>query len=147
MHGLLTERYVLEGRTLSRQLALHIAAHALQGKIAVVTDRPDSLLASTRKQWLRLIRLTENERSSTLNSTRKEQLEVHLEWMRQLRFTAKLPEDLLVSDVTFAVADDFVRTPPDCRMVYITYGFEREKLHMLTSWMPRNGVVVTYGQE
>jgi len=147
MHGLLTERYVLEGRTLSRQLALHIAAHALQGKVAVVTDKPVALLASTRKQWLRLIRSTENERSSTLNSARKEQLGIQLEWMRQLKFTAKPPQDTLEADITFATANDFVHTPPECRMVYITYGFEREKLHMLTSWMPRNGVVVMYGQD
>lgn len=147
MHGLLVETYSLESRGLSQQLAAHIAAHGPQGKIAVVTDKPVSLLASTRKQWLRLIRLTENERSSTLNPTRKEQLGVQLEWMRQLRFTAKPPEDMLEAEVTFAVADDLVRNPPDCRMVYVTYSFEREKLHMLTSWMPRNGVAVIYGQE
>ncbi len=144
MYGLLTERYVLEGRTLSRQLALNIAAHALQGKVAVVTDKPVALLVSTRKQWLRLIRLTENERSSTLNPARKEQLKMHLEWMRQLRFTAKPPEDMLEADITFASADDFVSSPPDCKTVYIAYGFGSEKLHMLTSWMPRNGIVVFY---
>lgn len=147
MHGLFIEKYSLNHKPLSQQLAEHIAAHGPQGKTAVVTDRPITLLASVRKQWLRLIRLTECERSSTLNPTRKEHLEVHLEWMRQLKFTSKTPEDLLEADVTFATADDFVHTPPDCRMVYVTYTFEREKLHMLTSWMPRNGVVVIYGQD
>lgn len=147
MHGLLVEKYSLEEKGLSWQLAQHIAVHSSQGKAVVVADRPVTLLASTRKQWLRLIRLTERERSSTLNAVRKEQLEIHLEWMRQLRFTAKAPEDMLEADITFATADDFVRNPPDCRVVYITYSFEREKLHMLTSWMPRNGVVVIYGQE
>ena len=145
MHGLLTERYLLEGKTLSRQLAIHIAAHDPRGKAAVVTDTPAALLAATRKQWLRLIRLTQNERSSTLNPEKKEQLEMHLLWMRQLRFTARTPVDVLEADITFATADDFVHTPPDCRIVYVTYNFEREKLHMLTSWMPRNGVVVLYG--
>lgn len=147
MHGLFIERYSLNHKSLSRQLAEHIAAHGLQEKGVVITDKPVTLLASVRKQWLRLIRLTECERSSTLNPARKEQLEIHLEWMRQLNFTAKAPEDMLEADVTFATADDFVRTPPDCRIVYITYSFEREKLHMLTSWMPRNGVVVIYGQD
>lgn len=146
MHGLLVEKYLLEGKGISRQLAQLIAAHGPQGKVAIVTDRPVTLLATVRKQWLRLIRLAENERSSTLNPTRKEQLEIHLEWMRQLRFTAKPPEDMLEADVTFATADDFVRNPPDCQTVYVTHGFEHEKLHMLTSWMPRNGVVVIYGQ-
>ena len=147
MHGLFVEKYSLIYKPLSRQLAEHIASHGSQGKIVVVTDRPITLLASVRKRWLRLIRLTECERSSTLNPTRKEHLEVQLEWMRQLRFTAKAPEDMLEADVTFATADDFVRTPPDCRMVYVTYNFEHEKLHMLTSWMPRNGVVVIYEQD
>jgi hypothetical protein len=147
MHGLFVEKYSLNSKPLSRQLAEHIAAHGPQGRVAVATDRPTALLASTRKQWLRLIRLTENERSSILNPVRKEQLEMQLEWMRQLRLTAKTPEDVLEADVTFATADDFVRTPPDCRMIYITYSFEREKLHMLTSWMPRSGVVVFYEQE
>lgn len=145
MHGLLIERYALKGGALSQQLALHISTHTLQGKVAVITDRPDSVLASTRKQWLRLIRLTENERSRILNPARKERLEMQLEWMRQLRFTAQAPKDGLEADITFATANDFVRTPPDCRMVYITYSFEREKLHMLTSSMPRNGIVVIYG--
>lgn len=144
MHGLLTEQYSLEGKILSRQLAMHIAAHGLQGKVAVVASMPVILLASTRKQWLRLTRLTERERSSTLNPVRKEQLEMDLAWMRQLKFSAKAPRDVLEADVTFATAEDFVRTPPDCRIVYVTYSFEREKLHILTSWVPRNGVVVLY---
>lgn len=147
MHGLFIEKYSLHHKPLSQQLAEHIAAHGPQGKVAVVTDKPVILLASTRKYWYRLIRLTENERSRTLNAARKEQLEIQLAWMRQLSFTAKVPQDLLEADITFATADDFVRSPPDCRVVYITYDFEREKLHMLTSWMPRNGVVVIYGQD
>lgn len=147
MHGLFIEEYSLNNKPLSQQLAEHIAAHGPQRRVAVVTDKPITLLASVRKQWLRLIRLTENERSSTLNTVRKEYLEMQLEWMRQLSFTAKAPDDMLEADVTFATADDFVRNPPDCWMVYVTYNFEREKLHMLTSWMPRNGVVVIYGQE
>ena len=147
MHGLFIEKYSLNHKILSRQLAEHLAAHGPQGKVAIVADKPITLLATTRKYWFRLIRLTENERACTLNAARKEQLEIQLEWMRGLRFIAKPPTDPLEADVTFATADDFVRTPPDCRMIYITYDFEREKLHMLTSWMPRNGAVVVYGQD
>jgi hypothetical protein len=147
MHGLFIEKYSLNHKTLSQQLAEHIVAHGQQGKAAVVTDKPAVLFASTRKYWLKLIRLTENERSRTLNANRKEYLEIQLKWMRGLRFTTKAPNDLLEADVTFAAADNFVRNPPDCRTVYVTYSFEREKLHMLTSWMPRNGVVVIYGQD
>ena len=147
MHGLFIEKYSLHHKTLSQQLAECIATHGSQGKVVVLTNKPVILLASVRKHWFRLIRLAENKRSSTLN-VRKEQIEMQLEWMHQLKFTAKPPEELLEADITFATADDFVRNPPDCRMIYVTYSFEREKLHILTSWMPRNGVVVMiYGQD
>jgi hypothetical protein len=147
MHGLFIENYSLDGKTLSRQLAKHILADAPQGKIAIVTSKPTALLSSTRKQWFRLIRLTQRERSSTVTAARKERLAMQLSWMSQLSFTAKPPDDVLEADVTFATADDFVRIPPVCQTIYVTYSFKREKLHMLTSWMPRNGVVVMYGQD
>jgi hypothetical protein len=54
------------------------------------------------------------------------------------------PDDLLEANVTFATADAFVRMPPVCPTVYATYSFEREKLHMLTSWVPRGGLAVVY---
>jgi len=66
--------------------------------------------------------------------------------MENLTFTTKL-HDMLDADVTFATAEDFVRLAPTCRTIYITYNFEREKLHMLTAWMPRNAVVVIYEQK
>ncbi len=144
MHELIIEKQSREGKPLSWCLARHICAHGMQGKIAVVTERPEVLLSATRKQWSKLIRQAKNERSSTFNPIRIEALTERILWMQGLTFTSKAPEDLLEADVTFAVPADFVRVPPVCRCVYITYLFEREKLHMLTAWMPRNGLVVVY---
>lgn len=109
-----------------------------------MADKPKELLSATRKQWLRLIRLAEKERSSTINSTRVDLLTQQILWMQGTSFTSKAPDDILEADITFAAADDFVRIPPICRCAYITYAFEREKLHMLTAWMPRNSLVVLY---
>lgn len=133
--------------SLSRDLAVRICDDGMQGKVAVVTDKPIVLLAATRKQWLRLIRRAQRNRSSTLNTLKVSQLSQQIAWMQSLRFTATAPDDLLEADVTFATAEDFVRIPPMCRVIYVTYEFEKEKLHMLTSWMPRGGVVVIYGQK
>jgi len=144
MHGLFIEKYQLEGGSLSRNLALHICSHSQNGKIAVATDKPETLLPAVRKQWLKLLRQVQNERAGVLNPTRVDMLTQQILWMQGLSFTYTLPDDLLEADVTFATADDFVRTPPICRCVYVTYGFEREKLHMLTAWMPRNSSVVIY---
>lgn len=144
MHGLFIEKYQLEGGSLSRHLTRHICSHSQNGKIAIVTDKPKALLPAVRKQWFRLLRQAQNERAGALNPTRVDMLTQQILWMQELSFTCKLSDDLLEADVTFATADDFVRTPPICRCVYVTYSFEREKLHMLTAWMARNSSVVIY---
>jgi hypothetical protein len=144
MHDLLIEKQSLNGKPLSQKLACHIREHATQGKVAIVTDKPTELLAATRKQWLKLIRQIQRERASTLDRAKITELSRQLVWMQNLTFTAKPPEDILEADVTFAVADDFVHIPPICPTVLVTYTFEHEKLHMLTSWMPCNAVVVMY---
>lgn len=146
MHGLFVEKHSLQGKPLSRCLAQDIGHRGPQGKLAIVTGKPEALLAATRKQWLKLIRQTQNERSGTINPRRADILTEQILWMQSLSFTSKAPDDQLEADITFATADDFVRIPPVCHCIYVTYEFEREKLHMLTSWMPRNGLVVIYEQ-
>lgn len=133
--------------SLSRDLAEEIREQGIFGKIAVVTDKPIVLLSATRKQWLKLIRRTHRDRSSTLNAMKVTMLTQQISWMQSLRFTATAPTDLLEANITFATAEDFVRVPPVCRTIYVTYGFEKEKLQMLTSWMPKGGLVVVYEQK
>ena len=144
MHGLYIEKRAMNGRALSWDLAHHMYIRAVQGKVAVVTDKPVELLAATRKQWLKLVRQVQRERSSTLNAIRIAEFTHQIAYMQNLHFTAKPPTDLLEADVTFAIANDFVKIPPVCRTLYVTYPFATEKLHLLTSWMPRNSVVVIY---
>lgn len=146
MHNLRVSHRLPVG-SLSHDLAKRICEEGMQGQVAVVADKPIVLLAATRKQWLKLMHRAQRDRSSTLNALKISQLTQQIAWMQSLRFTATAPDDLLEADVTFATAEDFVRIPPMCRTVYVTYEFEREKLHMLTSWMPTGGSVVIYGQK
>ena len=142
MRELCIERRSLNGNgSLSWDLAHHMYARALCGKIAVVTDKPKELLSITRKQWMRIYRQALKEQSSTLKTQRVLELIQIISRMQSMTFSARSPEDLLEADVTFAMADDLTRIPPVCPTVYVTYTFEREKL---TSWMPRNGLVVVY---
>lgn len=146
MHELKVLHHSSRG-SLSRDLAEQICDRSMQGKVAIVTDRPIVLLSATRKQWLKLMRRAQRDRSRTLNTLKIVQLTQQIAWMQSLRFTATAPDDLLEADITFATAEDFVRIPPVCRTVYVTYEFEKEKLHMLTSWMPKGGLVIIYGQK
>ncbi len=146
MHELKVLHHSSRG-SLSRDLAEQIRDRGMQGKVAIVTDRPIVLLSAARKQWYKLMRRAQRERSSTLDALKIVKLTQQIAWMQSLRFTAAAPDDLLEVDVTFATAEDFVRIPPVCRTIYVIYEFEKEKLHMLTSWMPRGGTVVIYGQK
>lgn len=132
--------------SLSRDIAEEILERSLYGKIAVVTDKPVILLSATKKQWLKLMRRAQRDRSSTLDATKVSELTQRISWMQSIRFSAKAPDDLLEAHVTFATAEDFARIPPICRTLLVSYEFEREKLYMITSWMVKGGLVVIYGQ-
>lgn len=145
MYALYTEQRSINGKSLlSWDLAHHLYMRSMRDKVIVVTDKPADLLATTRKQWLKLMRQVLRQRASTLNTVRSLELTEQISYMQNLRFSAKRPQEYLNADVTFATAEDLIKIAPICRTAYITCKIEREKLHMLTSWMPRNGVVVEY---
>lgn len=145
MHDLIIEKHTLNGKALSYRLAHDIDRRMSRGKIAVVTEKPMTLLSSTRKQWLKIIRRVRSRRSATLGMPFVAELNARIAEMEELTFTTKLDDNLLNADVLFATAEDFVQLAPICQTIYITYDFEREKLYMLTAWMPRNALVVFYG--
>ena len=143
MYGLAVE-YRTPSGSLSRDLARQLSDMSMDGKAAIVADNPVALLSSTKKQWMKLMRRAQRDRSATLNASTIVQLTQRIAWMQSVKFSARPPDDLLEADFTFATVDDFVKFPPVCPVVYVTYVFDREKLHMLTSWMPKNGRVIIY---
>ncbi|HJQ09074.1 MAG TPA: hypothetical protein VJ836_06355 [Candidatus Saccharimonadales bacterium] len=132
---------------LSKELAKEICERGIYGKVVVVTDKPAALLSVTKKQMARLARRLQRERSSTLNAVKISELTQQIAWMQSLSFSAKEPEELLESSVTFGTADTFTRIPPLCSTVYVTYKFDTLKLHMLTSWMQEGGRVIIYERD
>jgi hypothetical protein len=144
MHGMRVEP-LAPRKGMSYDLACHISNKSLPGKIVVVTDKPLSLLSSTRKQWLKLIRKAEIERARTLDAEQISEISCRLRWMKGLTFTAKPPTDFLETDITFATAEQLVLHAPDCVNIYFTCDIPRESVHIITSWMPRRGSVTIYG--
>lgn len=143
MHGLAVEHRSPHG-SISLDLARQLSYAVTGCKVAIVAENPLALLAATRKQWMKLMRRTQRDRSATLNASMILDLTQRIAWMQAARFSAKPPDDLLEANITFATADDFVKSPPVCPVVYVTYAFDREKLHMLTSWMAKGSKVVIY---
>lgn len=145
MHALYTEQRTINGKNLlSWDLAHHLYLRSTRDRVIVATDKPVELLSATRKQWFKLMRQVTRQRSSTLNTVRSVELTEQICYMQSLRFSAKRPIDCLEADVTFATADDLIKTAPVCLTAYVTYDIGKEKQHMLTSWMPVGGVAVIY---
>lgn len=144
MHGLKVEHRSLEVQSLSRDLTAHMCKRTLKGKVVIVTNRPSCLLAAVRKQWLHKIHRLQIERAKTLNRAQVLELSGQISHMQSLRFSAKAPGDILEADIIFATVDDLIKFAPECYTMYATYAFPKTKLHLVTSWMPRNGVVIIY---
>ncbi len=144
MHGLkLRYRHVGENASFSKDLARLVYERSSYGKVVVVASKPISMLSSVRKQYLRMIYRTRIDRARTLRHEQVHTLSNELTRMQNLSFTAKL-SDMLAADVTFATAEEVAHVAPECCTLLVTYDFSREKLHLMTSWMPKNGQVVIY---
>lgn len=146
MNGLKVERRELGINTsLSLDLAKHMAERLDFGPIVVVSRQPATLLASTRKQWLKVLRTIENRHAAIAGATdRKAELASKIARMKQANFAVKSPADLMISDVLFATAEQLLKFAPECRTLYAATPTQTEMLHKITSFMPGNGLVVVY---
>jgi hypothetical protein len=139
------EKRIIKGsRPLSRDLACHMQSRYIYGKIAVVSDRPAVILSSVRRQWLGLIRSAQRERASTLKHLRQQELEQTIWWMQNASFTARDPAHDPIAHVSFATIEQYRLFPPTCNTLYIIGSIEKIDQYLLTSWMPKGGLVVIY---
>lgn len=129
---------------LSVDLAYHISHSRHQGTVAVVTSSPRALMSSVCKQWLRLIRLAQRERASTLNRQRKDSLDETIRDLQTISFTAKDPASDPSAYVSFATVERLITAPPMCATLYIVEPVTKPELYMLASWMRPGGLVVIY---
>ena len=145
MQGLFVEQRNLHGNaSLSWDIAHHMYARQLRGGIAIVAEQPGVLLVSVKKQWRKLIRQVQDERGTTIDATKIVELTREIAWMQNIRFTAEPPKHDPLAEVMFATASQYIETPPTCHTLYVTHPVDRVQLHMLVSWMPARGLVVTY---
>jgi len=145
MHRLQVEQYrILAKDSIAVKVTRHLYMHSSPGRVIIVAEKPFAMLSAVRKQWVLLERKVQVERAKSLDASKIQALSSRIAYMRGMHFTAKLPEDQLEADVTFATADDMVRMAPDCHLMYVTYAFPKEKLYVMTAWMPSQALVVIY---
>lgn len=142
MHGLICEEGSFGANPSTKDLARHLFTRMSCGKVVIVTDHPQTLMSPLRKQWLKLMRRVQRERSSTLHATRIAELSNTIACMQSLKFTIGYPPDDYPSDVCLATVEQLLRWAPDCRTLYVTCEVDRERLHLITAWMSPGSLVV-----
>lgn len=143
--GLIVE-HRCSGVALSVDLASHISHRHSMGTIAVVTSHPKALMSSVRKQWLKLIRQAQRDKSSTLNRQHIASLDELIRVMQAISFTARDPADDLPAYISFATVEQFIAAPPMCTTLYIAEPVTKLEQYMLAGWMRPRGLVVIYGE-
>jgi hypothetical protein len=135
------ERYLVGG-AVSREIAYHLYARQLRGKVVIVTDTPVPTLAAVRKQWLKLTRRAQRERSSTLNAIHLVEIGKQIARMQSMQFVAKSQLDAPEADVFFVELDKLLAMPPICHTLYVTCKVTDAILSGITSSMPHGALVV-----
>lgn len=146
MHELVIEKRQLNNKLLSRDIAELLFDCVFYGRVVVVTDKPLVLHSTVRRHWQHMVRRLQVDRSCTLNHSEIHDINARLSFVRHTRFSSKPPEDdLLNADITFMKPNDCVRVAPACQTLCVTCEVPREKLYLMTAWMPKGGKVVLYG--
>ena len=142
MRSLYIEERHLVGGAVSREIAYHLYARQLRGKAIIVTDTPIPTLAAVRKQWVKLTRRAQRERSSTLNAIHLIEIGKQIARMQSMQFVAKSQLEAPEADVFFVKLDKLLTMPPIGHTLYVTCEVTDEILNSLTSSMPHGALVV-----
>jgi hypothetical protein len=145
MRGLYVERRSLRGgESLSWDIAHHFYTRQLQGIAIVVTEKPSSLLSSTSRQWQKVVRQVQRERSSTLDATRVLELTKQIAYMQSLRMRVDSPKNKHSAGLVFASVKELALNPRVCHTMYVTTPLDPEILETITGRMPGHALVVCY---
>lgn len=125
----------------TKGLARHLFTRMSCGKVIIVADNPDVLHATLRKQWLKLSRKVQVERSRTLNATRVLRIADMAAKMQSMSFTTDWP-DGYKADVCIATVEQLTEWLPNCRTLYVTCDISTGQLQLIATRMPVGSVVV-----
>jgi hypothetical protein len=144
--------YYIEQRKLAAPSALavevagHLQVRCTVGSATIITDRPAVFLSVLRKRWLKMMRLVQRERASTLNTEKIVALTQLIARMQSLRFAAQSTDQRQEADVSILLPADAASTPLCCRTLYLTVRLANGMLNSLVEQLPRHVVVVDFGE-
>ena len=139
------EEQILEsGEPLSPELAKDIFTRIQHGKIAVVAERPNNLIAPVRKQWLKEVKHLQKLRASTINAQTIERYTKLIALMQRTNFTTKSPYADFYADVYFITPEKLPEFGQFAITLYVTCSVKQSILEDIDRFLPEDGRVVVY---
>ena len=138
------QRTIGSGSSLSWDIAHHLFTRQYVGKVLVVTERPDVILSSVKKQWVKLTRRAQRERASTLDARRIVGLTRLIVHMQEWDFTTDAALDMPQADVFFVHPDGLEDILPQCATMYVACELAPELLMQAAESVSAGGLIVDY---
>ena len=130
--------------SVAADIAQHLQTRQHLGKTIVLCDKPVALMSAARKQWLKLARTLQRERSSTINAEKILRLTHTITHMHRMRFVAKTPEQQPSAHVFFMKAEDIDLLPVNLYSIYIMTPITTDTLHRIKEQLPADAMLIDY---
>ena len=123
---------------------LHTRQHL--GRALVICEHPAVVLSAARKQWMKLSRVIQKQRASTLNADKILKYTHTITHMQHMRFTAKTVLEDPDADVYFLRASQLDAAPLQCFSIYLTTTLPATIARFLVEQLPVEALVIDYNQ-
>lgn len=133
--------------SIAADIMRHLHTRQYLGKAVIICDQPLPIMAASRKQWLKLTRSIQKQRSSTLNADKILKFTHTITRMQHMRFTHKQPLKDPEADVYFLTRKDCEHMPAHCYTIYLHTNLEHETTSNMIDQLPSEGLIVDYSQD
>ncbi|HEU4913992.1 MAG TPA: hypothetical protein VFT16_01110 [Candidatus Saccharimonadales bacterium] len=133
--------------SIAADIMRHLHARQHLGKAVIICDQPIPMLAAARKQWLKLTRTIQKQRSSTLNADKILKYTHTITHMQHLRFTHKTPLDDPEADIYFIEPTECATMPAHCFTIYVMPSPAAETILPTIEQVPSEALVVDYDRQ
>lgn len=132
--------------SIAADIMRHMHTRQHLGNTAVVCDQPVAMLSAARKQWLKLSRSLQKQRSGTLNADKILKYTHTITRMQHMGFSAKTPLENPEASVYFLRPDQLEVMPVYCWTTYLTAALPLKTARQLLIQLPPESLVVDYLQ-
>ena len=132
--------------SIAADMMRHLHSRQHLGKVLIICQQPGVGLPIARKQWMKLSRVLQKQRASTLNADKILKYTHAIITMQNMRFSTKPPLEQPEADIYFADPAEPITLPANCYTIYNHEPLAKVALEALTSQLPEDALIVDYDQ-